>query len=256
VHDSSSSSPVPAFVLAPEGSLARSIQLFKAFRVEQTDPAFFYGLLAADTVREISRFAPVAGATILDVGGGPGYFAEAFGRAGARFAGLDADAGEMTAAGIDGDNTIIGSGLDLPLADSSVDICYSSNVLEHVPDPQRMAEEMLRVTRPGGLVYLSWTTWFSPWGGHETSPWHFLGGRFAADRYAKRMGHRPKNDFGKTMYAAHAGPMVAWARAVGDGVLVASYPRYHPAWAHWVARVPGLRELAVWNMVLVLRKDR
>ena len=160
MHDSSSSSPVPAFVLAPEGSLARSIQLFKAFRVEQTDPAFFYGLLAADTVREISRFAPVAGATILDVGGGPGYFAEAFGRAGARFAGLDADAGEMTAAGSTA--TTRSSGRDWTfLADSSVDICYSSNVLG-IPDPQRMAEEMLRVTRPGGLVYLSWTTWFSP----------------------------------------------------------------------------------------------
>lgn len=239
--------------LAPERSLARSIQLFRAFRVEQSDPAHFYGLLAEDTVREISRYAPVGGAKVLDVGGGPGYFAAAFARAGARFAGLDADAGELSAAGIAGDNTVMGSGLDLPLADGCVDICYSSNVLEHVPDPQRMAAEMLRVTRPGGLVYLSWTTWYSPWGGHETSPWHFLGGRYAADRYARRMGRRPKNDFGTTMYAAHAGPMVRWARAVAEGELLDAYPRYHPGWARWVARVPGLRELAVWNMVLVLR---
>src|SRR5690606_39471967 len=62
------------------------------------------------------------------------------------------------------------------------DVCYSSNVLEHVPDPWRMAEEMLRVTRPDGVVFLSYTVWFGPWGGHETAPWHFLGGRHARDR--------------------------------------------------------------------------
>ena len=40
-----------------------------------------------------------------------------------------------------------------------------------------MAEEMLRVTRSGGTVFLSYTVWFGPHGGHETAPWHFLGGR-------------------------------------------------------------------------------
>ena len=43
------------------------------------------------------------------------------------------------------------------------------------PDPMGLIEEMIRVTRPGGLVYLSFTNWYSPWGGHEMSPWHYLG---------------------------------------------------------------------------------
>ena len=72
--------------------------------------------------------------------------------------------------------TVIGSGMQLPFRDGSLDICYSSNVLEHVPDPWLMAEEMLRVTRPGGTVFISYTVWFGPWGGHETAPWHYLGG--------------------------------------------------------------------------------
>src|SRR4051795_13519055 len=62
----------------------------------------------------------------------------------------------------------------LPFRDDAVDLCYSSNVLEHVPDPWRMAEEMLRVTRPGGVAFISYTSWYGPWGGHETAPWHFL----------------------------------------------------------------------------------
>ena len=251
--DSSDFGPGAPDALPPAGSLARSVTLFRAFRVEQTDPAQFYGLLAADSVREVSRFADLRGATVLDVGGGPGYFADAFESAGARYAAVDADAGELTAAGQPGTNTVQASGLALPLASGSIDVCYSSNVLEHVPDPTRMAEEMIRVTRSDGTVILSWTTWYSPWGGHETSPWHYLGGRRAADRYARRMGRRPKNDVGRSLFPTHAGPMLAWARARADAELVAAYPRYHPSWLRWVARVPWVREVAVWNLVLVLR---
>jgi hypothetical protein len=35
---------------------------------------------------------------------------------------------------------------------------------------------------------------------------------------------------------------------------VAAYPRYHPWWATWVVRVPGLREILAWNLVIVLRR--
>lgn len=240
-------------ILPPSGTLARSVALFRAFRVEQTDPAHFYGLLAADWARELSRFTTLAGASVLDVGGGPGYFADAFVAAGARYAAVDADAGELSAAGRPSTNTVLASGLALPLADDSVDVACSSNVLEHVADPVGMAREMLRVTRPGGTAVISWTTWYSPWGGHETSPWHYLGGRRAADRYARRHGHRPKNDVGRTLFRTHAGPMLEWARTCPEAELVAAYPRYHPAWLRWVARVRVVREVAVWNLVLVLR---
>ena len=36
--------------------------------------------------------------------------------------------------------------------------------------PVGLIGEMIRVTRPGGLIYLSFTNWYSPWGGHEMSP--------------------------------------------------------------------------------------
>jgi hypothetical protein len=115
---------------------------------------------------------------------------------------------------------------------------------------------MVRVTRPGGAVFLSWTTWLSPHGGHETAPWHYLGGRFAAERFARRTGRRPKNDFGVTLFAVSAGRMRRWAargERAGRFELVAAFPRYHPWWAQWVAVVPGLREFACWNYVMVLR---
>jgi SAM-dependent methyltransferase len=243
--------------LAPAGTVRRSLQLLAAFRVEQTDPDHFYSLLARDSVRELSHWCDIAGADVLDVGGGPGYFADAFLDAGARYAGIDPDVGELSARGQVGVNTLRASGLQLPFAAASFDIAYSSNVLEHVPDPELMAREMLRVTRPGGTLVLSWTPWLSPWGGHETAPWHYLGGGRAADRYARRMGRRPKNDFGRSLYACSVGRMVRWVKAAqraGELDIVELLPRYHPAWAKWVIRVPGLREVVSWNAVIVARR--
>ena len=235
-------------------TLSRSVRLFRAFLVEQSDPDRFYGELAADTVSQVRQWASLEDALVLDVGGGPGYFADAFTGAGARYAGIEPDAGELSARGHRAGDVIRASGLSLPIATGSVDIALSSNVLEHVPEPEAMADEMVRITRPGGLIYLSWTPWLSPWGGHETAPWHYLGGRRASDRYATRHGHRPKNDYGRTLYACSVQRMIRWVRAAearGELSTIRVLPRYHPAWAHWVIRVPGLREFALWNAVIV-----
>ena len=54
----------------------------------------------------------------------------------------------------------------------------------------------------------------------------------------------------------YAEDVTAGKRAAADDVeLLAAFPRYHPWWAWWVTRVPVLREFAVSNLVLVLRKD-
>nr|WP_218909445.1 class I SAM-dependent methyltransferase [Nocardiopsis sinuspersici] len=235
--------------------MGRSAGLFAAFRGEQTDPARFYGTLARDTVAQLRSYTPLDGRLVVDVGGGPGYFADELRAAGARCLCVDSDAHEMTLHGREADaHGVQGSALELPLRSGSVDVCFSSNVLEHVPDRIRMADEMVRVTRPGGLVYLSYTLWLSPWGGHETSPWHYLGGSYAAERFARRHGRRPKNDFGRTMYAAHAKEMLRWTRGRSDVDVVDVRPRYLPGWAKPVVRVPLLREIVTWNLLLVLRR--
>lgn len=42
---------------------------------------------------------------------------------------------------------------DLPLADGSIDAVVTTAVLEHVLHPERVAAEIARVVRPGGLIY-------------------------------------------------------------------------------------------------------
>jgi SAM-dependent methyltransferase len=234
--------------------VGRSIRLLREFRHEQADPARFYTALAEDSVGQLSRYVDLEGRTLLDVGGGPGYFRKAFQGAGARYYALDSDVGELSGLGEIVSGTVIGSGMRLPFRDGAVDVCYSSNVLEHVPDPWLMADEMVRVTRPGGTVFVSYTVWFGPWGGHETAPWHFLGGGRARRRYARRHGHEPKNKYGESLFPVTVRAGLAWARSQGSTVLVEVTPRYNPWWSRWMLRVPVLREVVTWNLVIVLRK--
>lgn len=177
-------------IFARRATLARSVRLLSQFRYERSEPARFYGALAADTAAMVDDLwraghgESAAGRTLLDVGGGPGYFAAAFADAGVRYLGVEPDPGEMHAAGpvvaADTGTFVRASGMALPFADDSVDICLSSNVAEHVPRPWQLGAEMLRVTRPGGLAVLSYTVWLGPFGGHEMGLTHYLGGSRAA----------------------------------------------------------------------------
>jgi SAM-dependent methyltransferase len=231
------------------------VGLFRSFLVEQTDPDRFYGELAADSAAHVDSFASLRGALLLDVGGGPGFFADAFAARGATYVAVDADAGEMRLHGRDpGPRTVQASGTALPFVDGAFDLAYSSNVLEHVAQPWAMADEMVRVVRPGGVIVISYTLWFGPWGGHETAPWHLLGGHRAARRYARTHGHAPKNVYGESLFPITAAAGIAWARRSRDVDIVSVAPRYLPAPLGWVVHVPGLREAVTWNLMLVLRR--
>jgi SAM-dependent methyltransferase len=52
------------------------------------------------------------------------------------------------------DNTLRGDCLNLPFRDGCADLILSQAVIEHVKDPQRAFDEMRRVLRPGGLLYV------------------------------------------------------------------------------------------------------
>jgi SAM-dependent methyltransferase len=233
----------------------RSFRLFRAFRREQSDPEGFYTLLAADAVRQIERHTELAGRTVVDIGGGGGYFTAAFAERGAGGVLVEPDPDELRSRGEPRPGAVVGDGLRLPLKDAGVDVAFSSNVLEHVPDPEQFIDEMVRVTRPGGIVYLSYTLWLSPWGGHETSPWHFLGGAYAARRYARRHGRPPKNRYGTSLFAVGAGRVLRLVRDRDDVTVLEARPRYYPRWCGFLVRLPLLRDVLSWNLMLILRRE-
>ena len=137
---------------------------------------------------------------VLDVGGASGYVADAFREVGARAITAEYNVDQTTEHGRQLTGGIIADGRALPIATGAVDVCYSSNVLEHVVSHEQMLSEMVRVVAPGGVIYLTFTNWLSPWGGHETSPWHYRGGEWAAQRFERVTGAPPKNRYGESLF--------------------------------------------------------
>ncbi|MDO4909527.1 MAG: class I SAM-dependent methyltransferase [Corynebacterium sp.] len=248
--------------LRGRASFGRAWNLLRTFPQEQKNPDIFYTLLAKDTAEfiaaanaDIRDEHSLKGLSVLDVGGGPGYFSEAFEQMGAWYVPVEPDVGEMSAAGIRNTDSVRADGRYLPFADSSFDIVYSSNVVEHVDHWELMADEMLRVLKPGGLFVLSYTVWLGPFGGHETGLWqHYVGGHFARRRYEKTHGHPPKNVFGESLFNVSAAAGIRWAKRARGLRNLHFIPRYHPWWAWWVVQVPVLREFFASNLVVIARK--
>jgi SAM-dependent methyltransferase len=199
-----------------------ALRLLAAFRREQADPDSFYGLLARDSVALVARHAQLHGSRVVDVGSGAGYFADAFRERGAQCLLVEPDSAELCIRGAPSCPSVIGDGYWLPLGDASVDVCFSCNVLEHVRDPAGLIDEMIRATRPGGLVYLSYTVWLSP--------------------------------CGETMFPLSVGQVLSLVRRRGDVAVVEARPRYYPGWCRFLISLPGVRELLTWNLLLILRR--
>jgi SAM-dependent methyltransferase len=235
--------------------LARSVRLFRLFRTEQTDPDGFYAALAEDAADQLTQYGDLAGRTVVDVGGGAGLFTAAFRSRGAACYLFEPDERELMSRGTAPPGALLADGFWLPVADGKADICFSSNVLEHVSDPAGLIDEMIRVTRPGGLIYLSYTNWYSPWGGHEMSPYHLLGAGYAARRYARRHERPPKHTVGQNLFRVHIGPILRHIRSRTDVQLMDALPRYYPRWGKVVLRIPWLRELLTWNALLIIRRN-
>lgn len=243
----------------PGGGLLRSVRLFRLFLREQSDPDLFYSSLAEDAVAQVAEYTDLAGRTVVDVGGGAGYFTAAFRARGARCYLFEPDPGELRGRGepesaAAGRGAVVADGYWLPVRDGGADVCFSSNVLEHLRDPMGMIGEMVRATRPGGLIYVSFTNWYSPWGGHEMSPWHYAGAGYAERRYLRRHGHLPKNRLGVSLFPLHIGPFLRLMRARADVEILDARPRYYPHWCRVLLRIPVVREVVTWNLLLILRR--
>jgi SAM-dependent methyltransferase len=105
------------------------------------------------------RFATgfVSGLDVLDIACGEGYGSAALLRAGARsVVGVDIapEAVEHARQRYKVDARV-GSALDIPLGDRSVDFVVSFETIEHLERPEQFLRECARVLRPGGRILLS-----------------------------------------------------------------------------------------------------
>ncbi len=119
-------------------------------------------LLNPVRARFVAERTPLAGARVLDVGCGGGLLCEALARAGAVVTGIDLAPGMIEVAGLHAAE----QGLDIRYEVSSAEELVARNtgrydavtcmeLLEHVPDPQRMIATLANLVRPGGSLFIS-----------------------------------------------------------------------------------------------------
>lgn len=103
------------------------------------------------------------GKTCLDVGCGQGRFVVALGRLGAAKAigvdineqGLESGRNRQWAKELSSIEFLRASAGDLPFVDNYFDYVICSGVLLLMPDPKKGFDELARVTKPGGRIFLS-----------------------------------------------------------------------------------------------------
>lgn len=235
----------------PDRPLPTKRELFRLFLSEKHDPVPFYTKLADRSVAEFQF--PLTGRVVLDLGSGPGWYSRALASAGAQVIPIDLGERDVLTAHAGGLPAVQADALRLPFADGAFDGVFCSNMLEHVPSTAGVLDEIERVLRPGGWAWVSWTNWYSPWGGHNITPLHYLGPHLGLRAYRRFFGEPPRNTPFEGLWPTYVGRVLTDVRRRSTFRVLDALPRYYPS-QRWILRVPAAREVLTWNCLLLLER--
>lgn len=142
-----------------------------------------------------SRHIELTGQRVVDIGCGYGGYSLALRQAGAKVVSLDRFNQNMGHSM----QSVLGDALALPLNASRFDVVVCTSLIEHLPEPERLLSELYRIVKPNGWVYLSFPPFYSPYGGHQFSPFHYFG-MSTAIQLSNRFGRLRKYDWVKENY--------------------------------------------------------
>lgn len=122
----------------------------------------------------LGRLGLPDGVRVLEAGSGPAFASSLLARASAfgMSAALDYDPAAL-GEGRRRDpalRAVAGDLMRLPFADASFDLVWNSSTLEHLPDRDGALREMVRITKPGGGVFIGVPYAYGPLGVQRTIP--------------------------------------------------------------------------------------
>lgn len=134
----------------------------------------FQAFQAALLIKYFRRFdVEISNKRVLDLGSGIGGYSKEMLRQGATVISLDLT---MPTQRLEQrHHATIANALFIPLSDNHVDFILCASLIEHVSDPGLLLSEIHRTLAKEGYCYLSFPPFYSPLGGHEFSPFHYLG---------------------------------------------------------------------------------
>jgi SAM-dependent methyltransferase len=158
-----------------------------------------------------------------------------------------------------------GDALHLPFVEAAFDGVFCASLIEHVAEPMTLLQEIRRVTRPDGWVYLSFPPFYSLVGGHQFSPFHYFGERVALTvaqwrRWWKKWDWIPScypNSFSSFTRAFGAyGLYPLTIRQVRRLIIQTGFQIIHQGVRFLplnVSKIPVLGELLTWHVEFLLR---
>lgn len=148
----------------------------------------FQAFQATLLLKYLQRFSiDIKGKCVLDLGSGIGGYSAEMARYGAKIVSLDLIKPPCEL--VPGCGSIVANALAIPLCDEGVDFTFCASLIEHVGDPSRLLAEIQRTLKKEGYCYLSFPPFYSPLGGHEFSPFHYLGEYWAIRLTRRRRRH-------------------------------------------------------------------
>ena len=134
------------------------------------------------------RLAPQAGTQVLDLGCGTGIWLDRLARQfGIRGVGLDISKLSLSTAarqGVDGNSYVCADASHIPVRSATFGIVTSLDALEHVADQDAFLQEIGRVLKPGGRVFL-WSINRS-----QQFTWNWVLAKLGVDVF-ERVAHEP-----------------------------------------------------------------
>jgi len=136
-------------------------------------------------------------AMVLDLGAGAGVVPQMnFSGLAGRLCGVDPDAVVLTNPHLDVRK--MGRGEAIPFQDATFDLVFANNVLEHLPDPNAVFQEVRRVLKPGGIFVVKTPNRF-----HYVAILARLT-PFRVHRWVNRLRGRSESDTYTTKYRANS----------------------------------------------------
>lgn len=105
-----------------------------------------------------------------------------------------------------------GVGEDMPYPDDSFDCITSYQTLEHVQNPHKVISEMVRITKPGGVILIRCPDYLSTYEAHYNLPWLPLMHKSIAKIYLMVLG-KPTRGLDTIQYITR-GRVIAWLTKV------------------------------------------
>jgi len=124
----------------------------------------------------------------------------------------------------------------LPFADNCFDLVVSCETIEHLPQPEKGVSEFLRVTRPGGTLFLTTPNYFNLMGLYEI---------YAKFRHPNRVPDQPYDRIQCFFQTRRLLKKAGWQIQTSDGVVhqLPVFPGRHPVRVKSIDENESLRKL-------------